>query len=146
MHSTNGNSENSEIGVISEFSECTVGRPLTHRKLNQRFGWKAPWFILRTAGRCSEAPLSVRKFQQFLKLHGIRKKLACSACSQFCQTPPILEQAMAVAPRVPNQIRNLKCGMFGLSGGDSNFVGRRTASTQKPQPNSKHRNSKASKS
>ena len=56
MHSTNGNSENSEIGVISEFSECTVGRPLTHRKLNQRFGWKAPWFILRTAGRCSEAP------------------------------------------------------------------------------------------
>ena len=42
MHSTNDNSENSEIGAISEFSECTVGRPLTHRKLQPAVWMESP--------------------------------------------------------------------------------------------------------
>ena len=147
MHSTNDNSENSEIGAISEFSECTVGRPLTHRKLQPAVWMESPvvysedgWPLLGSTPLGSQMSAVLRTPRVF------EKKLACSACSHFCQTSPILEKAMAVAPRVPNQIRNLKCGMFAPSGGDSNSVGRRTASTQKPQPNSKHRNSKASKS
>ena len=140
MHSTNGYSENSEIGAISEFSECTVGRPLTHRKLQPAVYSEDGWPLLGSTPLGSQMSAVLRTPRVF------EKKLACSACSHFCQTSPILEKAMAVAPRVPNQIRNLKCGMFAPSGGDSNSVGRRTASTQKPQPNSKHRNSKASKS
>jgi hypothetical protein len=42
MHSTNSNSDNSEIGAISEFSECTVGRPLTHRKLQPAVWMESP--------------------------------------------------------------------------------------------------------
>ena len=42
MHSTNDNSDNSEIGAISEFSECTVGRPLTHRKLQPAVWMESP--------------------------------------------------------------------------------------------------------
>ena len=42
MHATNDNSENSEIGAISEFSECTVGRPLTHRKLQPAVWMESP--------------------------------------------------------------------------------------------------------
>ena len=42
MHSTNDNSGNYEIGAISEFSECTVGRPLTHRKLQPAVWMESP--------------------------------------------------------------------------------------------------------